>query len=67
MADDQEATVERHKTTGWNYCLAARMGGPDHPPFLCYRAKGHRGPHAVFLDGKEFFWTVGQGDADAEG
>ena len=27
------------------FCLAARLGGPDRPPFLCDLPKGHDGQH----------------------
>lgn len=29
------------------YCLAARLGGPDHQPYLCQRDNGHEPPHRV--------------------
>lgn len=28
-----------------DYCLAARLGGPDHQPYLCQRPGGHDGKH----------------------
>lgn len=38
-------------------CLAARLDGPDRPPFLCDLEKGHEGNHhAVLADGEAWEW-----------
>ena len=40
------------------FCLAARLGGPEHPPFLCGRGKGHAGQHVASREGVEI-WRWG--------
>ena len=37
------------------HCLAFRLGGPEHPPFLCSQLKGHDGEHIAEREGVEIW------------
>lgn len=39
-----------------DYCLAARLDGPDHQPFLCQQTSGHDGAHRVSSGDWSYEW-----------
>lgn len=39
-----------------DYCLSARLDGPDHQPYLCQHEKGHDGPHLVTKGEWSYEW-----------
>lgn len=42
---EEKLALQRPAEALPDYCLVARLDGPDHAPFLCQRERGHDGAH----------------------
>lgn len=54
--EDWVFPLGRYPANDGDYCLSARMDGPDHRPILCQRTKGHDGQHLVSMGDWSHEW-----------